>query len=344
MPAELKQIYRIDPADLPGEAVIFGSTAAMREVRGKIESILSNDLPVLIQGENGTGKEVIAGFLHARSSRGDAPFVRINCAAVPSRLLEIELFGYIKEPSIGVGDGRPGLVEVAEGGTLFLDEVENLSWELQEKVLRLLQEGSYSGVGSTEKRFARVRVICATSADLQEAVEIGTFREDLFYRMAVVTLHLSALRDRKSDIPQLCDYLVQKLSRKFHRSVPRLSHDTFSLLTRWDWPGNLRELENWVARAVILGEDEAVGAELRRQAERGSALPAGRLGLGSAKNRSRRPPTPGMNLLLKALRANHWNRRKTAEKLNISYRSLLLRMHDFGLPQRPRGHTGLPPH
>jgi len=343
MPAELNQSYRIDPSDLPSEAVIFGSTLGMREIRGKIDSVLSSNLPVLIQGESGTGKEVIARYVHTRSNRRDAPFVKLNCAAVPARLLETELFGCRKVSLSGARDDRSGVVEIADGGTLFLDEIDNMAWEQQGKLLQLVHEGSYSRVGGAEKHLARIRLICATNTDLQEAVETGAFREDLFYRIAVVTLRLSALRDRKSDIPQLCDYLVQKLSRKFQRNVPRLSQDTFNLLTRWDWPGNLRELENWVARAVILGDDEAVGAELRRQVESCSAS-SGRVPIvSSAKNRSRRVPAPGTNLLLKVLRANRWNRRKAAEELNMSYRSLLFRMREFGLPQRRRGHRGMPP-
>ena len=340
MPTELNQSFRIDPADLPGEAVIFGSTSAMREIRGKIGCFLSNDLPVLIEGESGTGKEVMAKFLHTRSDRRDAPFIKLNCAAIPLQLLETEIFG---RSYSGAHEERPGMVEIAEGGTLFLDEIDNMSWELQGKLLRLLEMGSYTRIGSSEERRGRIRLICATNTDLKEAVTAGAFREDLFYRIAAVTLHLSALRDRKSDIPELCEYLLHKLSRQYHRSIPQLHPDTLRLLQQWDWPGNLRELENWVARAIILGDDQAAGAELRHQVESTGASPGRQLRLGSVKGHSRRVSAPANSVLLRVLRANHWNRRKTAEELNMSYRSLLFKMREFGLPQRRRGHRGLPP-
>ena len=220
MPADLNQSYRIDPADLPGEAVIFGSTPAMREIRSKIDCVLSSDLPVLIRGESGTGKEVIARFLHTRSNRHDAPFVKLSCAAIPASLLESGLFGCERGARDGAEEDRLGLIEVADGGTLFLDEIADMSWELQGKLLRLLQDGSFSRFGGSEERRGRIRVICATNTDLQEAVDSGAFREDLFYRIEVVTLHLSALRDRRNDIPQLCEYLLRKLSRQFRRRIP----------------------------------------------------------------------------------------------------------------------------
>jgi two-component system, NtrC family, response regulator AtoC len=344
MLTELKQSFRIDPAELPGEAVIFGSTLGMREIRSKIDSILSSDLPVLIQGESGTGKEVVARFLHTRSSRREAPFVKLNCAATPANLLESELFGFEKGSFAGASENRPGLVEIADGGTLFLNEIGEISLELQGKLLRLLRDGSYTRIGGREKRTGRVRIVCATNVHLLEAVEAGAFREDLFYRIDVVSLRLSPLRDRKNDIPQLCEYLLQKMSRQFQRSIPRLHPVTLHLLKQWDWPGNLRELENWIARAVILGDDEAPGAELRRQLE----MPDGftdresrRSPLKAATHRTTSVVTSA--LILKALQANRWNRRKTAEELNMSYRALLCKLRDVGLPQRRRRQRGRPP-
>jgi len=344
MSTDLGQSFRIDPTDLPSEAVIFGSTPAMREIRSKIDCILSSDLPVLIQGESGTGKEVVARFLHTRSNRCDAPFVKLNCAAIPANLLESELFGYEKGSFTGATDARAGLVEIAEGGTLFLDEIGDMSWELQGKLLRLLQDGTYSRIGGHEDRRGCIRVICATNVNLLGAVERGAFREDLFYRIDIVSLRLSALRDRKNDIPQLCEYFLEKLARQFRRSVPQLNPATLQLLKQWNWPGNLRELENWIARAIILGDDEALGAELRRQVEMTDVLARRRPRLGSLKDASRRATSAAANaVILKALQANHWNRRKAAEELNMSYRSLLYKLREVGLPQRRRGHRGLPP-
>ena len=343
MPADLDRNSRIDPADLPGEAIIFGSTPAMREIRSKIDCVLSSDLPVLIQGESGTGKEVIARFLHTRSNRHDAPFVKLNCAAIPASLLESELFGYEGGASDRAEGDRLGLIELANGGTLFLDEIADMSLELQGKLLRFLQDGSFTRFRGSEERRGRIRIICASHIDLQEAVDSGAFREDLFYRIEVVTLQLSALRDRKSDIPQLCEYLLRKLSRQFRRRIPQLSPVTLHLLKRWNWPGNLRELENWVARAVILGDDGALSAELKRRVElagKNDVRPA-------VFVRSKDLPSPAASTaaaseILQVLQANKWDKRKTAKDLRVSYRALLGALRDLGADRRRRGNRGFP--
>ena len=316
----------------------------MREIRNRIDSVLSVDLPVLIQGESGTGKELIARFLHARSSRRDAPFVKLNCSAIPANLLESELFGSEKGSFKGTSEDRPGLIQIAEGGTLFLNEIGDMNLDLQGKLLRLLRDRSYTRVGGREERIGRIRVVCATNTDLQNAVEFGTFREDLLYRINIVSLRPSPLRDRKTDIPQLCEYFLQKLSVQFRRSIPQLRPVTLQLLKQWDWPGNLRELENWIARAIILGDDEALGAELRRRLEMPNGLASRQPRLGSLKEATNRATsTVTSALILKALQANRWNRRKTAEELNMSYRALLYKLRDVGIPQRRKSHRGWPP-
>lgn len=221
MRAELNQSFRVDPADLPSEAVIFGCTPAMREVQSKINLLRSTDHPVLIQGESGTGKEVVARFLHARSNRSDAPFVKLNCAAIPCDLLEIELFGCVNRVSTRAREDRPGLVEIAKGGSIFLDEIGELDWGLQGRLLDLLQGGSYCPIGAHERRTASVRLICASNVDLQGSVQRGKFREGLLSSIDAGSLRLSALRERKGDIPQLCDYLLQKLARQLNRIAPQ---------------------------------------------------------------------------------------------------------------------------
>ncbi|MGA2570382.1 MAG: sigma-54 dependent transcriptional regulator [Terracidiphilus sp.] len=343
MATDLTQSFRIDPADLPDEAVIFGCSAAMCDMRSRIDCVLSGGLPVLIQGDSGTGKEVVAQFLHTRSDRCNAPFVKLNCAAIPASLVESELFGYEKGPFTGAMEAQAGLVEIADGGTLFLDEIGDMSRELQGKLLRLLQDGTYTRIGGSQERTARVRVVCATNIDLLQAVQSGAFREDLFYRIDMVSLRLPALRDRKNDIPQLCEYFLEKLARQFGRTAPRLNPATLHLLKQWSWPGNLRELENWIARAIILGDDEALGAELRRQVEMTHGFTGWQPRRGSLKDVSRQAASSATNaLILKALQANRWNRRRAAQELNISYRSLLYRLRDVGLPQRRRAHRGPP--
>jgi two-component system response regulator AtoC len=344
MTSHLAQSFRIDPADLPGEDVIFGRTAAMREVHGKIDRVLFNDLPVLIRGESGTGKEVVARFLHTRSDRRDAPFVKLNCAAIPVSLLESELLGYEKGAFTGATESKRGLVEIAGGGTLFLDEIGDMDWSLQTKLLHLLQDGRYARIGGREERQARVRVICATNIDLEAAVESRAFRQDLLYRIDVIGLHLLPLRERREDIPQLCDHFLEKLSRKFGKSAPRLSPDALHLLQQWKWPGNLRELENWIARVIVLGGEEALGAELRRQVAVANTVDGRQTRIGHLKETSRQAASAAARaVILKVLQANHWNRRKTAEELNMSYRSLLYKLRDAGVPQRRKSHKGLPP-
>ena len=342
MSTDLVQSYRIQPADLPNEAVIFGSTAAMREVYGQIERILHTDLPVLIQGESGTGKEVIAKFLHARSHRREGPFVKVNCSAIPEKMLESELFGHEAASHPGANGGRRGMVDAAAGGTLFLDEIGDLDWTLQTKLLLLLQDGQDARLEGGRGRQARVRVICATSSDLEKAVEKRAFREDLFYRIDVINLRLAPLRERKEDIPQLCEHLLQKLAKRYDRVAPPLSPDALHALKQWSWPGNVRELENWIARVIILGDDRIQGAKLAQQVARAPENPRRRNGHLKAASRQASAAAT-RSVILKVLQANRWNRRKTAEELNLSYRSLLYKLREAGDPQRRKGHKGLPP-
>jgi len=343
MTTDLNHSFQVDPADLPDESVIFGCTPAMREIQGEIERLRSSDLPVLIEGESGTGKEVIARFLHARSSRRNEPFVKLNCAAIPSNLLESELFGRQKGAFAAAEMDRPGLVEIADRGTLFLDEIGDMDWNLQRKLLQLLQDGRYLRIGASDQRVARIRVICATNFDLRRAVERGDFREDLFHRIQAVCLRLPVLRNRKDDIPQLCEYFLQKLSRQFNRPAPKLNPATMQSLQQWNWPGNLRELENWIARAIVLGEEVTMGAEFRREPASNPA--AGRQrGIEPLNQASRRVTSAAAGaIILKTLQANHWNRRRTARQLNMSYRSLLYKLREVGVPLRRRVHRGLPP-
>jgi two-component system response regulator AtoC len=337
--------YRIDPADLPSEAVIFGRTAAMQDLHSKIDRIRDNDLPVLIRGESGTGKDVIARYLHSRSNRRDAPFVKLNCAAIPVGLLESELLDREEDDFADADESKWGLFEIADGGTLFLDEIGDMEWSLQTKLLHLLQDGGHCArSGEREERQARVRIICATNSDLDAAVETHAFRQDLFYRIDVIGLHLLPLRERKDDIPQLCEYFMHKLAGKFGKTAPQLAPDALHLLKQWNWPGNMRELENWIARAIALGGQEDIGAELSRQVALASKVDNLQVATGHLKEASRQAATEAVEaIILKVLEANHWNRRLTAQELNMSYRSLLYKLRDVCVPSRRKDRKGLPP-
>jgi two-component system, NtrC family, response regulator AtoC len=339
----MPESFHIDAADLPRESVIFGRTAAMRDVRASIDAILHVDTPVLIQGETGTGKELVAKFLHSRSDRREGPFLKLNCGAAASEALEQELFGYESGSSQGTNATTAGAVELAERGTLFLVEIAEMESMLQSKLLQLMQKGTYCRVGGREQRRADVRVICGHETDRAGAVNEGRSREDQF-SVETTRLRLLALRDRKEDIPELWDFFAHELARKFRKNAPQLTPAVLQLLQEWNWPGNLREFENGVARVIILGDERALAAELRRQ----MAL-AGRNGKQESEPADLRATDPQTSsraaeaAILKVLRANHWNKRKTAEDLKMSYRSLLSKLRDAGGPRRRRGHRDFPP-
>lgn len=340
MPADLRQCFRVDPADLPREEVIFGRTSAMREVRGRIERILRCDLPVLLQGERGTGKDLVARFLHARSNRSDGPFVKLSCASVPRHLLEAELLGCEIGSVPGMSEAKPGLVEMAEGGTLFLDEIGEIDLALQRKLLFLLQEGRYFRVCGREERLAKVRIVCATHAHLAAAVKSGTFREDLFNHLDVMCFDLPALRERKEDIPQLWEFFAEKLALKFRETAPSLTPAVLRVLEQWDWPGNLCELESCIARIMILGDEEGIGEQLRRQAAFVSAADEREEKGSPAKTISRNAMPEAV--ILQVLQAYHYGQRKTTEELKRNHRLPLYRLKKIVGLQRPRRRRRFP--
>jgi len=227
--------------ELPPDAVVFGCSEQMKEVQQKVERIANTTLPVLIRGESGTGKEVIAKLLHQRSSRKSGPFVKINCPAIPGTLMESELFGYEKGAFTGADGKKLGLVELAHGGTLFMDEIAELDFGLQSKLLQLMQEGQFYAIGGQRERHVEVRFICATNRHLEQEIQARTFRQDLFYRIKVVTLSLPALRDRGRDIPVLIEHFLRNSSREFGRHPRPLSAATMAALQRYSWPGNIRQ-------------------------------------------------------------------------------------------------------
>ena len=235
---------------------MVGGSDAMRAVFRSLDRIVESDLPVLVHGESGTGKELIARAIHRNGGRKEKAFVSENCAALPDTLLESELFGHVRGAFTGAYKNKKGLLEQADGGTLFLDEIGDMSPEMQKKLLRVLQEGEFRVLGSDRLVKVDVRILAASHRDLQEMVREGTFREDLFYRIAVLSLDLPALRERRDDIPILAEHLLLRAAREAGREAPGLPHDVMTTLCAHDWPGNVRELENEMRRLLVLSEGE----------------------------------------------------------------------------------------
>ena len=248
--------------EMPPEAIVFGRTEGMIAVRDRLIKLAGANVPVLIQGESGTGKDIIARMVHANSPWRSGPWVKVNCPAIPGTLLESELFGYEKGAFTGAYGVKPGRVEMAHRGTLFLDEISELDMSLQSKLLQLLQDGQFCRIGAQEDKKVEVRVVCATNRKLEHEIEIGTFRSDLFYRINVVNLHLPPLRERASDIPDLVAYFLEYHNRKYNCRAKPLSGEMMAVLRKYHWPGNIRELENLVKRYVILGNEDVISADL----------------------------------------------------------------------------------
>jgi two-component system response regulator AtoC len=332
--------------ELPPEEVIFGSSPAMEEIRRNVERAASADIPVLLQGKSGTGKEVLAKFLHRRSRWGNGAFVKVHCPALPSALIESELFGYEKGSFTGAYETKRGRVELAHEGTLFLDEIAEMDLGLQAKLLQLLQDGQFSRIGAQEDRQVKVRVICATNRRLQQEVKSGTFRQDLFYRINALTMELPTLPERSGDIPMLLAYFLEKYSKKYGYPVRPFSSSFLRQLHRYRWPGNIRELENVVQRYVILGSEQIISNEL----EDGSPdflteIPLGEV-IQLKKVTQQAVKQLERTIIARVLKAKGWNRRSTARALSISYGALLQKMKEAGLQSkrsRARDHTAARP-
>ena len=237
---------------------IIGNSVALKYVLYRVEQVAPLPTTVLILGETGTGKELIARAIHERSPRKDRPFIKVNCATLPANLIESELFGYEKHAFTGASARKIGRFEVADGSTLFLDEIGELPLELQAKLLRVLQEGTFERLGSNKTIKVDVRIIAATNRDLEAEVAKGRFRQDLWYRLNVFPITMPPLRNRKEDIPLLVSFFVRQFSRKFGKKIRRIPTKVMEALQNYDWPGNIRELENVIERAVIISEGDSL--------------------------------------------------------------------------------------
>jgi two-component system response regulator AtoC len=318
---------------MPPSAVVFGQTAAMQALQERLLKLAGANVPVLIQGESGTGKDIIARMIHANSPWKTGPWVKVNCPAIPGTLLESELFGYEKGAFTGAYGMKPGRVEMAHRGTLFLDEISELDLALQSKLLQLLQDGQFCRIGAQEDKKVEVRVVCATNRKLEEEIENGTFRADLFYRINVVNLHMPPLRERATDIPELVDYFLEYHNRKYNCRAKPLSAELMGVLRKYHWPGNIRELENLIKRYVILGTEDVISSDLtpRETDFINSDIPLdGQISLKKLTRQAVRELE--RKVILKTLQTHHWNRKQAARALSISYRALLYKIRDAGLP------------
>jgi two-component system response regulator AtoC len=325
--------------EMPPDSVVFGSSEAMRTLRDRLAKIAGANVPVLIQGESGTGKDIIARMIHSSSPWKTGPWVKVNCPAIPGTLLESELFGYEKGAFTGAYGMKPGRVEMAHRGTLFLDEISELDMALQSKLLQLLQDGQFCRIGAQEDKKVEVRVVCATNRKLEEEIAGGAFRADLFYRINVVNLHMPPLRERACDIPQLISYFLEYYNRKFNSRANPLSADLMNSLKKYHWPGNVRELENLMKRYVILGTEESISGDLRTHEPDFFTADISVDGPISLKKITRQAVRElERKIILKVLQHHHWNRKQAARALNISYRALLYKIRDAGLPsnRQPR--------
>jgi transcriptional regulator with PAS, ATPase and Fis domain len=315
-------------------ADIVGRSRPMQDLYRLLDKVIDSDSTVLVNGENGTGKELIAKAIHFNSRRSQQRFVVQNCSAFNDNLLDSELFGHKKGAFTGAIADKQGLFEVAHQGTFFLDEIGDMSPSLQVKVLRVLQEGTFTPVGDTQTRHVDVRIIAATNRDLKRMVERGEFREDLYYRINVISLTVPPLRERRDDIALLIEHFLKSNAKGRRLKVKRLAQPCLDRMLEYMWPGNIRELENEIERLVVLaGEDKVIGEELLssrirqphgREPARGE-LPAS---LPSAVDQLER------NMIYEVLKRNHWNKTQAAKELRISRRNLIRKVNKYKLEQR----------
>ena len=381
--------------DPDGAQPCWSSGRAMQPVMTMVERVADNDISVLLRGESGVGKEVIAREIHRRSPRRSAPFVKVNCAALPADLLESELFGHERGAFTGAASTRVGKFEFAQHGTIMLDEIGEMPLALQAKILHVLQDREFTKLGSNRTVEVDVRVIAATNRDLEQMMRQGTFREDLYYRLQVIEVHIPPLRERREEVPQLIEFFLLKFASVYHRPPVRPSLVLQEALLGYEWPGNIRELENMMKRLVVLQDETLILAEIgrlrtarahadaedreqrferqERMERAGVAMPMPRERQTSAPPPVAAPPPPapafsapaaaapadspmtmgadGVNLqelarhaamgaekeaIQHALERFRWNRRKTAEYLQVSYKTLLNKMKECGISESPQ--------
>ena len=305
--------------------MVVGKSKIMGKVLELVKQVSSSDSTVLITGESGTGKEMLAREIHNHSPRKNGPFVVVDCGALVETLFESELFGHVKGSFTGAHETKHGRFEVANGGTVFLDEISNISLNIQAKLLRAIQEREVTRVGSSKPIKVDVRIIAATHEDLSLSVKEGKFREDLFYRLSVVPIHLPPLRQRKEDIPLLADHFLAKYNKKTKKQINKVNHDILNGLMEYDWPGNIRELENTIERAVVLSKNDEIKSE--DLLYHGISTASSFLTLLVGKDKSLEEIEK--EYIKAVLQAHHWNKSQTANILGIDRKTLLAKIKKY---------------
>ena len=321
--------------ELDGGGFFLAATIAMKKIRNEVGLVANIDIPVLILGESGTGKEVVAKLIHQRSARKLRPFMKVNCAALPADLLESELFGYEAGAFTGANKAKPGKFELCNKGTLLLDEIGEMPPHLQAKLLHVLQDGEFSRLGSRSTIKVDVRVLAATNIDVQKCIANKSFREDLYYRLNAFTLNIPPLRERRAEIPQLLRHMTARMAEDYGRTPLPLTTRFVGACKEAPWPGNLRELGNFVKRYLIMGDENLALAELAAQyspvprplAEDDADQDAGGL---RTKGRGLKEEAE-LATITRTLIQTGWNRRKAAEILNISYQAILYKVKHYNI-------------
>ena len=320
---------------------LVGNSPRIQQVMRVIERVARTDIPVLICGESGSGKDVVARLIHSHSTRSSKPFLKVNCAAIPHELLESELFGHERGSFTGAHQSKPGKFELADQGTVYLDELCELPIGIQPKLLQVLQDKEFARLGGHQEIAVDVRFISSTNLPLERLLAEGKFREDLYYRLNVVTLQLPPLRERKEDIPSISAHLIQKHSLALKVEGFELPEHLLDLFSRYEWPGNVRELENMVRRLLATGDESAIlemGLTRVEEDKPVFSLPdEDDSSILSLKDTARLAARQAeREMILRALKKTNWNRRRAAELLQISYKAMLYKLKDAGLSKHSR--------
>jgi two-component system, NtrC family, response regulator AtoC len=366
--SEITELRRQLRDDQDHAFLFWGDSPEMRAIATVIEQVSDSDVTVLIRGESGVGKELVARAIHQGSSRRDRPFVKVNCAALPAELLESELFGHEKGAFTGAATTRIGKFEQADTGTIFLDEIGEVNAALQAKLLHVVQDAQFTKLGSNKSIVVDVRVVAATNRDLEAMMTSGAFREDLYYRLKVIEVTVPPLRERRNEIPHLTEFFIERYARRYNRPQRQLTPQLHELFQTYQWPGNIRELENTIKRMVILQDEQIVVRELTRAPHPAAALAGVGAGAGTGPAIEASPAldsadddagtdlaepvaaapagsrlvdvakaaaTKAERLLIEdTLHRVHWNRRRAAEQLGVSYKTLLNKIKECGISRK----------